>query len=144
MSLVSEAILETFHDSLERCRDRTDFFNLFYDRFLASDGEISVFFEGKDLARIIKMVKDALYLIMMASDTSSFAAKKIERLGEFHSAFGIKAEHYDHWLSALLSTVEEADPHFSQDVADAWVKVMGVGIEIMKRQTKSKLSQHVG
>ncbi len=132
MALVSEATLETFHNSFERCISCPEFFDIFYERFFASSDEIVSFFEGKDLPRILKMVKDALFLILMASDKSSFATKKIESLASFHAGLGVQPAHYDFWLSALLCTVEENDPQFDQDVADAWSEVLSHGLAIMK------------
>lgn len=135
MTMLSENVLSTFHDSFDRCRDNPRFFDLFYERFLQSSDEIEVIFNGVDIERVKKMVRDALLFILIASDGSSHGIQRINNLGRAHREWRIENHHYDLWLESLMSTVEEIDPLYSQNVDSAWREVMSIGIHIMKRNT---------
>jgi len=132
MAKVPGDVVERFHDSFDRVKRNPAFFDVFYERFLASD-EIAEKFEGVDVENVKRMVRDALYLKMMAMDGNPVAVRKLQQLGVFHGRFGVKRDHYDLWLDALLSVVEEMDPHYDTKVDASWRSVMARGIDIMKR-----------
>lgn len=134
MGLVSEPNLELFHDSFQRCRAREDFFDIFYSRFLDSSDEIANIFKDVNVEHVKKMVKDSLFLKLMASDGSAFGTKKLMALGESHDKYGVRPEHYQLWLDALMSTVEEIDPRYDINIDQAWREVMQVGIDIMQHR----------
>jgi hemoglobin-like flavoprotein len=134
MSLVSEPYLELFHDSFQRCREREDFFDIFYKRFLSSSDDITNIFKDVDVEHVKKMVKDALFIKLMASDGSAFGAKKLMSLGVSHDRYGVRPEHYQLWLDALMSTVEETDPRYDINIDRAWREVMQIGIDIMQHR----------
>jgi hemoglobin-like flavoprotein len=129
--LLSETTLEAFHDSYERVKENPEFFDVFYERFISSSDEVAGFFENVDLSRTKKMVKDALIYKLIAADGSGFGRNKLEKLAASHIGYGVKDRHYEVWLEALMSVVEEMDPKYNFDIDSAWREVMKIGIDIM-------------
>lgn len=121
-----------FHDSLERCRARQDFLDIFYDRLQQLSEEISFLFHNADIQRIKKMIQQSLLLIMMASEGSHYSRKRLNILANQHKSAGIRPEHYTVWLNTLLSVVEEYDPQYNLTIDASWREVLGRGIELMK------------
>lgn len=126
-----DAYLGIFHDSYERCRTHPKFFDVFYDRFLNSSQEIQEIFNGVDVDRVKLMVRDALIFVLMASDGSKYAVKRLRGLARYHDDRSVREDHYVLWLEALMSAVEEFDPRYDQEVDAAWRRVMGVGLGIL-------------
>jgi hemoglobin-like flavoprotein len=77
------------------------------------------------------MVREALYLKMLAADGNEAARTRLVQLGMKHAEMGIGAHLYELWLDACLSTVEEIDPRYDQQVEQSWRSVLRVGITIM-------------
>ena len=44
----------------------------------------------------------------------------------------IKPELYEHWVNALIGTVETYDPEFNDTKREAWRRVLEPGVEYMK------------
>jgi hemoglobin-like flavoprotein len=128
---LSDGVLECFHDSFDRCKRDGRFFDLFYERFLASSPEVRATFDGVDLAKVKKMARDAIYLILMESSGSDFSTRRLSEFGDLHRNVGVKQHLYHTWLDSLLSVVEEVDPDYSVQVDESWRAVMGVGIKVM-------------
>ncbi|MFN8601213.1 MAG: globin domain-containing protein [Candidatus Binatia bacterium] len=129
---LDEDTLATFHDSLDRVLQRSDFFDLFYDRLLASSPEIARKFDGVDLRRVKRHVRDSFYLKMMASDGNRGATARLEKLAEQHAAIHVTRAMHDQWTSVMLTLVEELDPGCDAEVAQSWREVLRIGTDIMK------------
>ncbi len=136
--MLRDSDLELFHDSYERCREKESFFDIFYDRFLSASDEIQQLFQGVDLSRVKRMVRDATIYLIMASDGSRLSIKKVESLSNYHHELGVKSAHYDLWLDALMSVVEEVDPKYNQAIDEAWRAVMKIGLDMMKAPQEPK------
>ena len=128
---IVEAELEAFHDSFERVTQRPDFLDAFYERFIGSDEAVAQKFDGVDLRRVKSKLRQSLLFTMMASDGNPAARERLEELGEFHAARGVEPAHYQLWLDALLSVVEEMDPGYDPQIERSWRRVLAVGISIM-------------
>jgi hypothetical protein len=129
--LVADEHLDRFHESLERVKQDPAFFDRFYQRFLASSDEVAAMFVGVDLDRIKAKIRQSLLFTMLASDGNASARERLVGLGALHARRGVLRHHYDLWLDALLSVVEEKDPKFDLPIEQSWRAVLSVGIGIM-------------
>ncbi len=132
MNILDENVIEKFNDSFERCNSDSQFYDLFFIRFMDSSEEIRGIFANSEIGRIKKMMKDALFYKMLASGGALHAIEKLEKLAHFHKDLGIERRHHDHWLDVLMGVVEEVDPRYSAEVDHAWREVLGIGLQIMK------------
>jgi len=130
-SLVPEEVVARFHDSFERVRQHPDFFDVFYERFLSCSDEVAAKFNGVDLGRLKSMVREALYLKLLATDGNVPARERLVQLGMKHAAMQIRPELYELWLDALMSVVEEMDPRYDARIEQSWRDVLALGIGIM-------------
>lgn len=132
MSLLPPEIVETFHDSFDRCRADPKFFDTFYDRLLTVSGDMQDKFKQAELDRLKVMARDAIFLIMMASSGQKHSIEKVNQLGRYHQELNVTPELYDVWLDVLMSVVEETDNRYDAEVDEAWRELMGIGISLMK------------
>jgi len=135
--IFAEETLEAFHDSLDRILQSPDFFDRFYERLLGRSPAIAAKFDGIDLARVKRMVRDSFYLHMMASGGSPHAMERLQAMAERHAALGITSEMHDQWLDTLIEVVRELDPRCDANVERSWRAVLGTGIERMKAAVAS-------
>ena len=133
----SEEKLATFHDSYERLQKDDAFFDLWYEKLINHSEEIAAIFNGVDLSRVKKTVKQSLIYNLMAAGDFEIGRRKLKSLARSHEELGVEHHHLDVWCKTLVDTVKEKDPKFSADVEAAWVDVMGVGIELMKASYSS-------
>ena len=124
---------ELFNDSLERCSRKPDFLDRFYDIFLASSDEVTKKFAQTDFRKQTTMLKESLYIMMMASTGPEFTTH-LERIAKHHSRteLDIRPEMYDLWLDCLIQAVQDFDPSFDEDIETAWRQILGPGITFMK------------
>ena len=124
---------EMFHDSFDRCNERTDFFDLFYQHFLSASSSIADKFAETDLDRQKRMLKKSLVMIMLARKNDAAAETYLKEIAERHSSRDLNIEPYMYevWLECLIRSVKQCDPMFSEEVEQAWRDVMSHGIEYM-------------
>jgi hemoglobin-like flavoprotein len=128
---LSEETLATFHDSLDRVLQQNDFFDAFYERLMGRSPEIAAKFAGFDMTRVKRLLRDAFYLKMMASDGNRRAAARLERLAERHAELGITRAMHETWLDTLLSVVAERDPRYDARVEQSWRDLTRIGMDVM-------------
>ena len=115
--------------------DGVPFIDGFYDRFLACSPEIANKFANTDFDKQKRML--LLSMIHVASYfASGESGQVLEDLARKHSQkeLDIEPHLYDYWLESLLSTVENYDPEFNEDVRESWRTVLTPGMEYMKSQ----------
>jgi len=128
--------LETFEQSLLRCESRWDFFDRFYDRFLASSPAVREKFANTDFVRQKRALRASLHLLLLAARNDGGGPDAyLREIAGRHGAgqLEIGAELYDLWLDSLLTTVRECDPDSGPDVEKAWEAVMMIGIQYLCR-----------
>lgn len=128
---LSESTLATFHDSLDRVLGNSDFFDAFYDRLMARSPEIAAKFDGVDMARVKRLLRDAFYLKMMASDGNRSAVQRLETLATRHAELGVTRAMHEEWLETLLAVVAERDPQWDAKVERSWRDVTRIGMDVM-------------
>ena len=127
--------VEVFNDSLARCLKSEQFFQSFLQKFLASSKEVRDKFEGTDLNRQRRVLRDSFYMLIEHVAFSSRESEAyFERIATEHSKQGrdITPHLYDLWLECLLRSVEECDDRYSPQVEVAWRYIMGEGIAYLK------------
>ncbi|EED36499.1 Globin, putative [Luminiphilus syltensis NOR5-1B] len=105
----------------------------FYDRFLASSTEIADRFRNTDMSRQMTMLHDSLQTLVDFNRQRRLSPQ-MSRLATVHARKGhdIRPELYGLWLDALLATVAETDPDWSDDVELAWRLTLAPGIAYLQ------------
>lgn len=131
---IPEELLIAFEGSLQRCTSVPDFLDRFYETFLASAPEVREKFAHTDFVHQKRALRASFHLILLAaSDREEGPETYLQKVAERHSRKGldIGAAMYDLWLDSLLATIEACDPEYDARIAQAWERVMGVGIEYL-------------
>lgn len=105
----------------------------FYEHFLSASDEVAGRFSGTDMSRQKTMLHDSL-LSLVDFNRSRRLTEQMARLSRVHSRSGqdIPAHLYTLWLDALLATVREFDPEFSDTVDVAWRLSLAPGIAYLQ------------
>ena len=109
-----------------------EFFDAFYQRFIASSPMIAEKFRDTDMDKQKTMLKQSLpYLLnLYSTKTIPDALSDIARVHDRQHA-DIPRELYQAWMDCLVETVREFDSKFSDDVELAWRMVCSQGIAFM-------------
>lgn len=132
---MDRAEIEIFNDSLARCLRGDQFFQRFYELFLASSTEVRDKFSNTNFAKQRRMLQTSFYVLVeyIALGWPECQAY-LERISAAHSKQGrdIRPELYDLWLDCLLRAVQASDEQYSTQVEAAWRYMMGAGIAFLK------------
>ena len=135
--------IEIFNDSLARCLRGGQFFQRFYELFLASSEEVRDKFRATDFRKQRRMLQTSFYMLVeyMALGWPECQAY-LERIAAMHSKHGrdIPPHLYDLWLDCLLRAVKEHDDQYSAEVDNAWRFMMGAGIAFLKARYDSPIA----
>ena len=127
--------IEIFNDSLARCLRGGQFFQHFYELFLASSPEVREKFQATDFRRQRRMLQTSFYVLVeyMAMGWPECQAF-LERIATAHSKHGrdIPPHLYDLWLDCLLNAVRECDDRCTTETEAAWRYMMGAGIAFLQ------------
>lgn len=125
--------VELVNDSLERCTPQAEFFTSFYERFRTSSDEVAEKFEGTDVRRQTRALRDAFYLLLRAvgGDPEAWQALELRAVRHDHRHLNISPDMYQLWLESLLATIREYDPMLDRATEAAWRRVMTRGIDFM-------------
>jgi hemoglobin-like flavoprotein len=127
-----EAIQRT-RESLGRCIACETFLQRFYELFMASSPEVGKLFRNTDFERQKNVLRDSLYVILVAAGTTKGPAHdEVERLAKFHRDIGVTPDMFTLWLDALIEAAREHDLHFTDELEKDWRASMIGAIELMK------------
>lgn len=132
---------DTFNASYERIIGRgikltsqsDEFFEDFYNRFIASSDEVARAFANTDMERQRSMLKKSL-LLLVSFFAGHQANPYLEQIARRHGSGEVNVpQHlYQLWLECLIDSVRTFDPAFDDDVELAWRLVLGNGITYMR------------
>ena len=122
---------ELFNNSYEAIRDRDDFYNLFYEKFVDSSDFTKRIFGNSDLHGQAMILKSTL-LHLLDFFFTKVADDFLLETAENHIKFQIPPEIFDDFTDTLLETLDEFLPRFTSDHALAWRITLAPGIEFMK------------
>ena len=109
------------------------FLERFYELFMASSPKVAELFQRTDLERQKQMLRDSLYVMLVAAGTTKGPAHdEVERLAKRHRDVGVTDDMFALWLDALIAAAREHDTHFSDDLERDWRSTMSVPIALMK------------
>lgn len=125
-----------FLQSLSRCEHWREFFDRFYERFLASSPEVREKFRNTDFDRQRRMLRRSLELIAGATVGDPEGLRELNDRAETHSRakLDIAPHLYDLWLDAVVETGREFDSGWTPAVESAWRTTLGVAIRHMKHK----------
>ena len=126
--------VDTFERSLSRIAFQHDaFFDRFYDILIGSNADVAAKFEGVDMERQKRVLRDSLreLAVFFASHTIT---PDMEKLARIHSRahLDIAPRLYDIWMDSLVKAAHETDSEFDDRAELAWRLVLSPGIEFMK------------
>ena len=120
--------------SYGRCCASPDFFDSFYQYFLASSPEISEKFAHTNMPAQKQLLRQGILNLVMHA--RGMPDTKLRALGCSHArgALDIRPELYDLWLQALLQSIGEHDGQCDANTRLAWHEVLNKGISVIKAQ----------
>ena len=126
---------ELFYESFARCRIDQAFLESFLAYFCQHNPRFSERFEKVGLEQQTKMLKASIILIYNSAGLPS-VRNSVKRLGKQHKDLGmdISEQELNEWFKSLLNTVKKYDPHYNDQVEQAWTETLDVGLKIMKQE----------
>ena len=105
---------------------------LFYRKLFELDPGLRRLFTGnmeQQGARLMQMITTAVGTL----NRIDVLLPVVRVLGQRHSTYGVRDEHYDTVATALLWTLEQGlREHFTPEVKAAWTRVYGVLSQVMR------------
>ncbi|HXV60699.1 MAG TPA: globin [Vicinamibacteria bacterium] len=125
--------IERTRESLGRCVGCETFLQRFYELFMASSPEVADLFRKTDFERQKRMLRDSLYVMLVAAGTTKGPAhEEVERLARLHRDIGVTADMFTLWLDALIEAAGEHDTHFTKELENDWRISLAGPIAVMK------------
>ncbi len=129
-ALFDESYARVFGAGVGLNESSIPFFETFYRHFL-KDQVIADAFSQTDMSRQVSMLRKSFFHLV-AFYVSHEPSAELERIALIHHRLGIASNFYDLWLDALVNTVAEIDPEFSETTGLAWRWALTPGITYMR------------
>ncbi len=109
------------------------FFRRFYTHFFQCSDEIRQKFKDTDIDAQARILQKSMYhmISFYVLNADHDFLHKIA-ISHARSQYDIKPQYYDHWMEALILTVEELDSQFDREIDLAWRLALTPGILYMK------------
>jgi methyl-accepting chemotaxis protein/hemoglobin-like flavoprotein len=105
---------------------------MFYHRLFELDPTLTRLFKG-DMKQQGSKLMQMIGAAVRGLDDLPKLVPVVQKLGQRHNGYGVRAEHYDTVGAALMWTLEQGlGPAFTPDVRSAWTAVYGVLAQTMK------------
>lgn len=135
---MNEIDIQKVSESYERCLGYPEFWDDFYDAFLASSDEIRQMFANTDFERQKQIVALSVKTLIMYihQPENEDVKQEMERLAVIHDRnhVNVKPELYAVWLDTLLANVEAHDPLCNIKLIDQWRRCLKPGIAYFKEK----------
>lgn len=132
---MNQDVFDTVTQSYERCLKHHQFWEIFYEHFLAGSDAVAEKFKNTNFDKQVSMVRASVgYAISYApNQDSEFLRGKLEKVGEIHSRAGhnIPPEMYEAWTASLIKAISICDPQYTTELAEAWGEVLRPAINLM-------------
>ncbi|MDH4121870.1 MAG: globin [Deltaproteobacteria bacterium] len=108
--------------SFGRCLMKPDFFDRFYDIFLASTPTVKEKFKNTDFSKQKQLLRQGLSASLLYAQGSGSAKFLVDNLRKTHAKdrLDIHPSMYPFWVDSLIKTVAESDPKFSPELEKEW------------------------
>lgn len=94
---------------------------LFYGKLFELDPEVKPLFAESDMKEQGKKLMQMISVAVKGLDNLGELVPAVQKLGERHNGYGVKAEHYDTVGAALLDTLEKGlGEAFTAETKEAW------------------------
>jgi len=113
---------EVVRASYNRCRERQDFLDQFYEIFIGSDVRVRDAFRDIDVSRQVRMLRGAFSILFDVELDSVEGRMVLHGMVQRHRAF--PPELYDRFKESLVATVRIQDAQFDQRIGEAWNRVL--------------------
>ena len=123
---------EIFNDSYERNCHNDLFYICFYDIFIKKHEAIAAQFEHTNMTQQNNMLEASL-VFMVNFSANKIANDYLCELARMHQKLNIPSEWYNHWLDALVETLEQSDPLYKPHDGLAWRVILSPGISFMQQ-----------
>lgn len=135
--------LESYDRAIESASQQDQFFDAFYDSFIAKSDEVAAKFAHTDMRRQREMLCQSLRH-MVDFSVERQASDELRRIAERHgmSQIDIHPHLYEIWLDSLIETVHLFDPRFTDEIELAWRVVLAPGIAYMKFKYAKPAAQY--
>ncbi len=123
--------------SYNRIQNRTGFAHQFYVYFFKLNPKIKEYFKNTDFEHQEKLLLRGLqYLLEFMDGKNENARRQVIRLSQSHSIHGLRVHphHYFYWIEALILSVRDYDPYWSEDLEDKWREVINFPVSFMISQ----------
>ena len=108
--------------------------NLFYTKLFELDPAVKPLFDKSDMAEQGKKLMQMITAAVKGLDNLGELVPAVQKLGERHNTYGVKAEHYDTVGAALLDTLEKGlGDAFSPETKEAWTITYSTLASVMKQ-----------
>jgi hemoglobin-like flavoprotein len=123
---MTDAEIELFNDSFQRCMEERSFLDVFYEHFLGSSKEVRQKFQHTDFRRQKKALRSSLLTTMMAICRREEDLSCLDEVAERHSSrdLDIRPELYELWLESMLHAVKTSDRRFDDRTEAVWRKAL--------------------
>ncbi len=124
---------EAVQASYDRCQAAGDFFQTFYDIFLAKSPEIASKFAQTDFTKQKNLIKASVAMMIRLGTGNANARSIIEKVGDTHcrTALDIQPELYELWLNSLCEAIQRHDTAYTPELETQWRENMQEGIALV-------------
>lgn len=124
---------EIIQASYDRCLVNGDFFQTFYDIFLATSPEVASKFAQTDFSKQKNLIKASVTMLIRLGTGNANARRIIEKVGDTHcqQELDIRPALYDLWLDSLCAALQRHDPEYSAELETFWRDGMQEGIQLV-------------
>lgn len=125
--------LQIVRQSFARCTLTDEFLVTFYDVLTGSSDEVRTMFMHTDMPRQQHLLKEALIYLIAYPGGNGFARQRVVELGISHSraVLDVRPELYELWVDSLIKSVRRHDEHYTQELENAWRRIVAPGIAAM-------------
>jgi hemoglobin-like flavoprotein len=119
--------------SYQRCCEEPEFFSAFYRNFFQVCPEAAPRFAHTDFERQNRLLRHALGVLLIFPKQPETEPTLLTRIAERHSRrdLAIPASFYPPFVDSLIATVQQYDPAFTPEVANAWRRTVELGVAYM-------------
>ena len=138
-AIVPQPIRESFARVQEQ-----DVFDQFYNRFVAADPRMAMYFAKTDFSKQKGLLKESVGLALRLAAGDKSAVQQVAGLGTSHAEdrMNILPELYPIWLNSWISTIAEIDSQWSQGLERQWRENLQPCIDAMA--SKHSVGKPVG
>ncbi len=133
--MVDKETIAAVKASYVRCCLKKNFFDDFYEDFINSDPGIAEKFKNTDMPRQKTLLEYGILMMILFAEGQGIGAQAMKRIATTHDIrhYKIEAKWYSFWTESLLRIVVKHDKDCTDNILQAWRKLIGFGTDYLKR-----------